>query len=307
VPAQAMTVSADSKDNQAPWEKILYRKQPYDDNYVDEQQFLEQMRENADVKVFEYWECVRESAAVSQHLCIVVIFIIIFKHLWDDQLSLNFMLCLDGCLFLFWILCLPVLNKTFDLKNVQETAHSVTLFIVMLLLLSPVMHTLTYTFSNDTIWALAILFLFIHVFCNDYRYINGLSEKHTGVVAVNAATFSSVLLASRLPSSLHAFSILALSMLLFGLYPILRHHLKKFTVDGFLALTWVLFGLTTVFLALIMEVLPVLFGLAIGLITFVFPSALISAQKAWKLQIKGPWDEAKPPLSEASLLYAHTR
>ena len=62
-------------------------------------------------------------------------------------------------------------------KNVQETAHSVTLFIVMLLLLSPVMHTLTYTFSNDTIWALAILFLFIHVFCNDYRYINGLSEK----------------------------------------------------------------------------------------------------------------------------------
>ena len=48
------------------------------------------------------------------HIFPVVIFIIIFKHLWDDQLSLNFMLCLDGCLFLFWILCLPVLNKTFD-------------------------------------------------------------------------------------------------------------------------------------------------------------------------------------------------
>ena len=49
----------------------------------------------------------------------------------------------------------------------------------------------------------------------------------------------------------------------------------------------VLFGLTTVFLALIMEVLPVLFGLAIGLITFVFPSALISAQKAWKYVCHG--------------------
>eukprot|EP00667_Euglena_gracilis_P021655 EG_transcript_23812 len=256
-----------------PWEKVLYCKQPYEDNFVDETRFLEQMRQNADVNVFDYWELVRESSAVSQHLSVIVIFIVIFKHLWDDNLSLPFILCLDSFLFLLWMLCLPMFDEEFALANVAPTASSITLFIVMLLLLSPVMHSLTYTYSDDTIWALAILFMVINMAFTDYRYVSGATEKHTGVIAVNAATFSSVLLASRLPSSLHAFSILALSMLLFGLYPVLQRHLKMHSIRGFLAATWLLFGVALVSLLHVMEILPVLFSLAIIVITFVFPKA----------------------------------
>jgi phosphatidylinositol glycan class C protein len=285
------------------WEKVLYCKQPYEDNFVDDARFLEQMRRNPDVTVFDYGDLVRESAAVSQHLSMVVIFIVIFKHLWDHNLSLPFILSLDSFLFVLWMLCLPMFDAEFALENVATTASSVTLFIVLLLLLSPVMHSLTYTYSNDTIWAMAIFFMFLNMCSTDYRYVSGAAKRHTGVLAVNAATFASVLLASRLPSALHAFSILALAMMLFGLYPVLQRHLKKWSVQWFLATTCVLVTIAAVSLFYVIKVLAVLFGIAIVLISFVFPKALISAQKAWKLQIKGPWDEAQPPLAESSLQY----
>jgi phosphatidylinositol glycan class C protein len=50
------------------------------------------------------------------------------------------------------------------------------LFAGALLGCSPVLRTLTLTYSDDTIWALTLLFLTVHVFVHDYHFINTGSE-----------------------------------------------------------------------------------------------------------------------------------
>jgi phosphatidylinositol glycan class C protein len=90
---------------------------------------------------------------------------------------------------------------------------------------------------------LTSMLLLIHLFFHDYSS----SRKHmqecvltlqtfscvlsggcriTGTVALNAAIFASVLLASRLPSTLHVFAIVALATQLFAMSPLLRNSLK---------------------------------------------------------------------------------
>ena len=103
---------------------------------------------------------------------------------------------------------------------------SLIVLVGVLLALSPVLATLTNSFSDDTIWVLTILLMLIHVVFHDYGYIIGSSEKFEGPVSLNAAIFASVLLGSRLPSNLHVFTLIFLAIELFALFPIMRHHLR---------------------------------------------------------------------------------
>ena len=50
--------------------------------------------------------------------------------------------------------------------------------------------------------------------------------RTTGAVSLNAAIFAAVCLASRLPTSLHAFVTVLFAVLLFGLLPHLRMSLQ---------------------------------------------------------------------------------
>eukprot|EP00882_Tetradesmus_deserticola_P023720 GHRQ01025827.1.p1 GENE.GHRQ01025827.1~~GHRQ01025827.1.p1 ORF type:complete len:161 (+),score=67.57 GHRQ01025827.1:372-854(+) len=63
-----------------PWEKVLWQRQPYPDNYVDES-FLQHMVVNADVPVRDFWQVVLGSAAVSQQLSTVVAAVSVPVHL----------------------------------------------------------------------------------------------------------------------------------------------------------------------------------------------------------------------------------
>ena len=51
-------------------------------------------------------------------------------------------------------------------------------------------------------------------------------SRFSAPVSLNAAIFTSILLGSRLQSSLHVFSLLIIAIELFALFPILRHHAK---------------------------------------------------------------------------------
>eukprot|EP00906_Rhabdomonas_costata_P034552 RCo048613 len=284
-----------------PWEKVLYRRQPYEDNYVDKKRFLEQMRENANVEVFEYWSCVRETAVITQQLCLVIVFGVLFKHLYDGTLSLRFLVGLDALLAAVAAGAWPLLDPTLTAESAGNAARSAVAFLVLLLLFSPVMHTLTSSYSSDTIWALSSTLLVLHVVFTDFQYINGCTDTHNGAVSINAATFSAVLLASRLPSPTHTFALVALAIVLFGLLPVLRHDLKRFSMEGYVSLTWLLFGTGVASLAHVHAALAVGFSAVILSTTFLLPRVLIGRQLSQKRQIHGPWDEATPPATKSSL------
>lgn len=82
-----------------PWRKVLWERQPYPDNYVD-QRFLEELRRNEGIRQYPYWAMVREAGFVGQQVSCVAIFITLWlymeqvKHKSSITLDLN---SVDGC------------------------------------------------------------------------------------------------------------------------------------------------------------------------------------------------------------------
>ena len=69
-------------------------------------------------------------------------------------------------------------------------------------LLSPLLHTLMRTISEDTVIALTAFLLAGHLYLNDYSFVNSVTDKLTGAVSLGAAVFASVLIASGMPTEL---------------------------------------------------------------------------------------------------------
>ncbi len=60
-----------------PWERVLWKQQPYADNYTDST-FLESLITNDNFSEYDFWLIVRDSVSVAQHLSATVIFLAMF-------------------------------------------------------------------------------------------------------------------------------------------------------------------------------------------------------------------------------------
>eukprot|EP00802_Teleaulax_amphioxeia_P008282 Tamp_08290.p1 GENE.Tamp_08290~~Tamp_08290.p1 ORF type:complete len:479 (+),score=50.55 Tamp_08290:881-2317(+) len=77
-----------------PWERVLWKKQPYDDNYVD-RSFLESLVTNANFYTYDAWQIFKDSIVVTQHVAGTAIFLS-FTYMTNYQaLDLTYMLALD--------------------------------------------------------------------------------------------------------------------------------------------------------------------------------------------------------------------
>ncbi|RLO11194.1 hypothetical protein DYB28_001484, partial [Aphanomyces astaci] len=150
------------------------------------------------VREYDYWGMSKASAAITQQLSLVFIF---FVHMW---------------------------------QGVKEGM----LFSATLSILSPVLRTLTESYAVDTIWALSVALTGIHLITHDYTYINGTTYKYVlvpcptctsryaGTISLNAAIFTSVLLASLLHSNEQVFSFVLFAIEVFAVSPIAQHNIK---------------------------------------------------------------------------------
>jgi len=77
-----------------PWERVLWKKQPYEDNYVD-RTFLESLVTNANFHAYDAWQITKDSVVVSQHLAGTVLFLGIAYLTNYRSLDLSYMLALD--------------------------------------------------------------------------------------------------------------------------------------------------------------------------------------------------------------------
>ena len=94
----------------------------------------------------------------------------------------------------------------------------------MLRLVSSVLKTLTASYSSDTVYALAIAGMIVHLLACDYGYARGQTRKKAaGIVSLNACLFSTTLLASRLTSNATVYVFVSTSVILFAFYPSARH------------------------------------------------------------------------------------
>lgn len=120
------------------------------------------------------------------------------------------------------------------------------LLAVLLRFISGVLRTLTASYSSDTVYALSIFGMAIHLLACDYKYANGvaledaddpsyanISPLHPrpaflgGTVSLNAAFFSTVLLVSRIKSNATSYALVSSVVTLFAFYPASRHNIAR--------------------------------------------------------------------------------
>ena len=181
-----------------PWRKILWAEQPYPDNYVDKT-FLASVLTYTDTTRYDLLTLVKASTVVTQQLSTVAFFSMLFYLCYYERLSAGALLCLELLLLLLGsaaALCAaqnaapgPSLGTT---QALRSGAGQLLILVGWLLALSPILATLTRTFSDDTICALTISLFVCHLVSHDYAYASHYSSRLQGSLSLNAAIFACV-------------------------------------------------------------------------------------------------------------------
>lgn len=281
------------------WRKVAYGgMQPgYDDNYTDDS-FLEEMVMNANMVKRDFFKVMQDSVSITQYLCIVALVV----HVWTHTLGLiideTTLLSFDAGLLGLGFLVLLLTTTRLSLRVLSRYLLNISFFISGLYILAPVYHTLTRSISSDSIWALTVSLIAVHLFFHDYSGSTIIppgdlnKQTLTGNISLNASIVASVLVASRLPSRLHVFAIMLFSLQVFLFAPLITFCIKKYSFKLHL---WFSFGLMGFTLSIIYRSHLMLFILFLSLLIFVSvvcPYWLIRIQE-YKFEINGPWDEAK--------------
>lgn len=195
------------------------------------------------------------------------------------------------------------------------TAKSALLIFCALHGLSPILKSLTKSTTSDSIWAMSCWLMIINVFFFDYSSGNEEAQQisnQTGAGAVaarfpaslstNAALMASTVLASRLKSATHVFSLTLFSIEVFGLFPIFRRHLRAISWRGHVLLTISLVIAASAAVGITLKggykgvFLGILFGAPLTALIMGGCSWWLIGLQKYKNVVAGPWDQAKPIL-----------
>uniref|UniRef100_G1U365 Phosphatidylinositol glycan anchor biosynthesis class C n=1 Tax=Oryctolagus cuniculus TaxID=9986 RepID=G1U365_RABIT len=262
------------------WQKVLYERQPFPDNYVD-RRFLEELRKNIYARKYQYWAVVFETSVVEQQLCSVCVFVVIWWYMDEGVLAPRWLFGTGLASSLIGYVLFDLIDGGEGRKKSGRTRwadlKSALVFITSTYDFSPVLKTLTESVSADTIYAMSVFMLLGHLMFFDYGADAAIVSS---TLSLNMAIFASVCLASRLPRSLHAFIMVTFAIQIFALGPMLQKKLKACiprTLGGLLSIS---------------VVGAVLFALLLISISCLCPFYLIRLQ-LFKKNIHGPWDEVE--------------
>lgn len=290
------------------WRKILYEKQPFEDNYVDPLLFLNELRRNSNVTQYKCSDVVMDSIAIAQNISIVIQFILMVSHVLSDNIRAPTLLCLDCSIFLLALLMFACYSsegkKSWEI--LRQTTRQVVSIGPMLLLMSPLLSNLTVSYSNDTIMAMSIIMMTVHVLVTDYRYLNGYTISCEQSFAMNSAMFGVVLMVSRIPRGFDGVALLTFGAICFSLSPMARHSMRRASFTFHATFSALLCGIIIVQLLFLPFIFLLVYVLMLVLLCLCIPWCFVRFHESWKVQINGPWDEAKPTNSAAAAEWANS-
>ena len=171
-----------------PWRKILYEKQDYSDNYVDTKQFLNGLKRNLHTRTYKFQELAIASGTITQEFSSVCLFVSVF---WCVQETWLLPTSLLACSVIVGLSVVGYNSLVFVYQSrhkplahftaVTEYGVSAIVFILFLCAVSPILKTLTEAISTDTIWAMTVGMLSVHLVFHNYgpeqdMYVTGLNK-----------------------------------------------------------------------------------------------------------------------------------
>ena len=277
------------------WQKKLFIKQPFPDNYVDTT-FLNEMKKNVNVKLYSERDLFLGACYVHQHWSSVFLYLILFGLVYQGKCNTTILHLVNnallGVIYIFWMAHVKFgkldQREKFAKKQVAKAA---ILLIMALLGLTPVLKTLTEDISTDTICILAAILFTLNLIFHNYG--TEATDGKPNAIALNASVFGSVMLVSRFSSRGQVFGLLSLGVVWFSLFPIARGYIGvQYYPKLHLTLTFLLGMLTLVGLKFIHFHLCLAYLLLSFFLLVVCPLWYKRLQR-YKNNIHGPWDEAK--------------
>jgi len=171
--------SSRSRDRQ--WRKILFERQAFPDNYVD-QSFLAGLRKNENMTVYDFWTVVRDSVNVTLQMCVVLLFVMVFLSVLEHRLSTKALLSFEFVLLVLGFLAHWVFDPQFRARAMLNGLKLNVLLLIALGALAPILATLTNAISDDTITAMTVVFLIIHVGFHDYGFTNASKNRSVALL-----------------------------------------------------------------------------------------------------------------------------
>ena len=220
----------------------LYIKTGLPDNYVDEN-FLQKLRRNANVRKRTSWEMFCASGPIVQQLSVTLSFVAVFILVLEDRLSGEELSILSNLItvivYAFWVIYMrseisqqrqksPCSEASVRQRG-RETILQGLIFTLLLMLMSPVLKTLTEDTSSDTIWAISSGLLLLGWMVHDYSREDGSRPlyRYCSPLSLNCSMLAAITLASRLPTTTHVFGLLSLAVNVFAFFPLFRRIIDR--------------------------------------------------------------------------------
>lgn len=137
----------------AKWQKQLYIKQNYPDNYVDKS-FLQDMKKNQNVQPLNLINVIHASTKVSQQFSIIILFIITFKNITSN--IAEYLLLSNLIVYLYIVY-----------RNRHHLMIGI-LFSCVLIFMTPILKNLTRDITTDTIYSFTFIMLSLNMLFHDY-------------------------------------------------------------------------------------------------------------------------------------------
>jgi len=288
-------------DESVPWQRVLWLKQnQYPDNYLDES-FLQNLQRNVNVRQYTYRGLIMDTLPVTQHLSLIMVFVAVFTWLYTGALSNKSLVgntVVTSLCGYFWWESLALVKPS---RLAVVTSGSI--LTLLLLMISPVLQTLSKATTSDSIWPLSAALFLLNAILAEYGTGSGTSKDplhFPSSLSLNAAVSASAVLSSRLDLYLDVFALMLFSIECFALLPLLRRRIESSTVQLWLTTGTVLCALFL--LARVSVPTAALYALSVLALQLGVPFWLLSLQSL-KNELKGPWDAAVPKLAHATVQF----
>lgn len=284
------------------WKKLLYEQQDYPDNYVDDEHFLKYDVVKYDSRYDTVVSFMMQATVPALQIVIATIFLVIYKSVveLEHQTQVHVLFVLN--LIIYGSIGMGDVLIGGNAVRKGVTWRAMVSFLVTLRIVSPVLQSLTSSYSSDTIHAMAIVLSAIHLIFFDYNYIfegnsirtsplaSSPAPPYRGALSLNAAMLTAVLLASRMYGLTVVFPFLMLAVAMFTFLPLLVRQLYLWSPR----LHWVLCVLLSLLTSMALTQLDrVLFYVFVGILFFVWivcPALLYLLLRRWTPSfVMGPW------------------
>ncbi|KAH9993501.1 phosphatidylinositol N-acetylglucosaminyltransferase subunit C [Russula compacta] len=124
------------------WERVLWRLQPFPDNYVPPT-FLAGLSKNPKVLPYQYWPLMLGACTISQHLSVIFIFLAVFTRLLDHTLDPRLLVILSSATFVVIWEAMEYFGRD-ELRTPDRRARTVKAFLLVflaLIALAPILRT----------------------------------------------------------------------------------------------------------------------------------------------------------------------